>query len=212
MRIYDVKWKSHSAGPSPKNNERIEVFLAGCKIASNGHPCKNCFNPGLWNPEHVMVEDTAKNIAENIYTHAYHKYITFVGGEPLDQIDELAEVCKLLKEYGFHILVFTHYEMEEVVLMKHGMSLLNNIDILIDGKYDESERIFDDVNFRDGFRNSVGSGNQVIWDLNNHVGDTIGYGMPARDLVGLYLTKNDELKFITKDSNSSEKFVRIEVA
>ena len=39
IRLFDISWKCKTAGPSPINNERIEVFLLGCKKAAIGHPC-----------------------------------------------------------------------------------------------------------------------------------------------------------------------------
>ena len=48
VKIYDVKWTSQNAGPSPDNNKRTEVFLFGCSKAANGNPCRECFNPMIW--------------------------------------------------------------------------------------------------------------------------------------------------------------------
>ena len=44
LLIRDLKWSVKTAGPSPFNNERTELFLLGCKKAMSGKPCKGCFN------------------------------------------------------------------------------------------------------------------------------------------------------------------------
>ena len=37
LRIFDIKWRTDTAGPSPNNNERIEVFVAKNLIPSKQH-------------------------------------------------------------------------------------------------------------------------------------------------------------------------------
>ena len=73
--------------------------------------------------------------------------------------------------------------------------LLDNIDILIDGKYVKEERIYID-DFEDGLYNAVGSGNQVIWDLKNK--QFCIEGVAAKDLAGIYVKPDNSLVFITK--------------
>ena len=115
MRIFNVKWTSRTAGPSPDDNRRTEIFLAGCKKAAKGHPCQGCFNQELWNKEHYVADASPEQVVNRIQKYAPNKYITFVGGEPLDQLDELIEVCRLLKRAGYHIIVITHYELHKLI-------------------------------------------------------------------------------------------------
>ncbi len=205
MKIYDIKWTSESAGPSPDSNKRTEVFLFGCKKALD-NPCEGCFNPTLWDNSACNKEYSPDNVVDTINKFAPNKFITFVGGEPLDQLSDLATVCRGLKKADFHIIVFTHYEL--VALKRRYKSnkdlhtLLNNIDILIDGEYDRNQRIYRD-NFGDGFFDAVGSGNQVIWDLSGGHSKIIE-GLAAKDLAGIYVTPRYELKYITK----SDKYVQ----
>lgn len=204
LRIFNVLWTSFSGGPSPIGNRRTEIFLAGCKMAFDGHPCKDCFNPGLWDKENYVAQNTPMEAYRNIVTYAPNKYITFVGGEPLDQIEPLARLCRYLHASDYHIIVFTHHTMDEVRSMEHGDELLSNIHVLVDGKYDESERIYRD-NFGDGFTDAVGSGNQVIWDC------TTGEGIAARDLAGIYVCPDYSLRYITKGDVQFEHAERIAV-
>ena len=199
IKIYNVLWTSTSGGPSPLGNKRTEIFLSGCKMAHEGHPCKDCFNPGLWDASDFVAECTPEEAFENITTFAPNKYITFVGGEPLDQIEPLSKLCALLKADGYHIIVFTHYTMLNVLSMKHGKSLLNNIHILIDGKYDESQRIYRDK-FGDGLTDAIGSANQVVWDCD---AEEIT-GITAGELAGIYVCPDYSLRYITKDDAVKE--------
>lgn len=209
LKIFDVKWTSFTAGPSPDDNKRTELFLMGCEMAASGHPCKNCFNQRLWKSPEGATERTPKEVAENIKRFAPNKFLTIVGGEPLDQLRGLAELCELLTEDGFHIIVFTHYEMETIALLaangsEEHQKLLSNVDILVDGQYDESQRIYDE-SAEDGFHDAIGSGNQVVWDLREwrQSGKTKEIdGIKAGDLVGLYVTPDYSLRYITKSEEA----------
>ena len=198
LKIYNVFWTSESGGPSPLGNKRTEIFLSGCRMAAEGHPCKDCFNPGLWDASQFVAEVTPEEAFQNISRFAHNKYITFVGGEPLDQIEPLSKLCALLKADGYHIIVFTHYTMLNVLSMEHGESLINNINILIDGKYNEAERIYRE-GFGDGFTDAIGSGNQIIWDCDS---DTLE-GIAARNLVGIYVCPDYSLRYITKEDDAA---------
>jgi len=205
VKIYDVKWTSQNAGPSPDNNKRTEVFLFGCSKAANGNPCRDCFNPMIWKVPNNVKEYSTNDVVETITKFAPNKYITFVGGEPLDQAEDLAKVCHGLKEKGFHIIVFTHYTLDKLLNSKFIFidNLLKNIDILIDGEYVKDKHIYND-NAGDGFHDAIGSSNQIIWDYNYTNVNHCNYvqGLPASDLAGIYVSPNFELKYITKEECS----------
>ena len=211
MRIFNVKWTSLSAGPSQDNNRRTEVFLAGCRMAMKGSPCRGCFNPAIWNPNHCVADVTPVDAAGNIIIHAPNRYVTFVGGEPLDQIHELSETCRILKNQGYHICVITHYELNEIIggiIVPHDdcMRLLENMDILIDGRYDENLRIWDEEKAGDGLHDVVGSGNQVIWDVRewNRNRSKAIEGYQAGKLAGIALNRNDDLVYVTMSNDISD--------
>lgn len=203
MKIFNVKWTSTSAGPSPYHNERTEVFLAGCRIAEEGHPCKGCFNQELWSSKHFVADETPEAAANKIMRFAPNKYVTFVGGEPLDQLDDLIRTCEILKDNGYHIIVITHYELKERIAHDwFAMDrLVDAIDILIDGAYNEKQRIWDEDKSDDGVHTVIGSGNQIVWDLHDtSPSKSILTGYKAVYLLQLTLTDNNELHCITTDS------------
>ncbi len=207
MRIFNAKWTSTSAGPSPDNNKRTEVFLAGCKMAMDGHPCKGCFNPKLWDHRHCVADVGAYEVAKQIERFAPNRYITFVGGEPLDQAKELITACAWLKP-EYHIIVITHYMLEEII--EHGwQDLLVYIDILIDGKYDETQRIWDEDKAGDGLHDVVGSGNQTIWDVRYARQHNVPYyeGILASDALGLFLTDSWDLHWVKRDESAATQIL-----
>ena len=206
IKIYNVKWTSYDAGPSPDNNRRTELFLSGCNKASKGNPCPGCFNPDLFDPNRYVAKVSAEEAYENIIKNSPNKFITIVGGEPLDQIEPLTALCKLLKEDGYHIIVFTHYVLKDVMKMNIGADFLSSIDILIDGEFKFEEKIQNQNEYEDGFHNVVGSGNQVIWDIQdtNFYHKKFYTGYYSRDLVGLFLNNNHSLTYITYDEDRME--------
>lgn len=184
--LRDVRWSVTTAGPSPDNNKRTELFLLGCKKAINGNPCKGCFNSSTWNNSKAIISHNPIKMAEHINNNAPNKYITIGGGEPTDQIDNLITLCKELKEkYNFHIMVYTwrdlkkalinDYENVEINSSKYEKlsdainELIKYIDVIVDGQYIEEERMWDGEK-KDGFLSSIGSGNQRIWATNSMIG------------------------------------------
>ena len=204
LKIFNAKWTSRSAGPSLDDNKRTEIFLAGCKKACEGNPCADCFNSELWFAENNVAEVTPQEALEQIVKYAPNKYITFVGGEPLDQLEPLARLCTLLKSIGYHIIVITHHMLGEIISWRKqtaaAKELLDSVDVIIDGEYDKSCRIWDENKVGDGLHDVIGSGNQKVYDLryfrDTGMSDNWAY---AGDLEGLYMNINQHLTFVIKD-------------
>lgn len=172
LRIYNVKWTSYSAGPSNDNNRRTEIFLAGCQKACDGNPCPGCFNQELWDKNNYCAEVTPKEAYEHIKKYAKNKFITFVGGEPLDQIEPLTILIELLAKDGYDVILITHYLWEDIlhnnIFDNNYWGLVEYCSIIIDGEYDETQRIWDESKAGDGLHDVIGSGNQRIIDLKRY--------------------------------------------
>ena len=203
LKVFDITLRSYTAGPSPDNNSRTEVFLLGCKKAMEGDGCPGCFNSTTWDISKAQWAYDPVELAAELNEIAPNKYITIGGGEPTDQIDDLIILCRELKKYDFHILVYTWRDLckarKEYTLPdmsdnnnKYPIAsfkineLLQYIDILIDGEYDATERLYKDE-ATDGFYGSVGSGNQKVWDVPNM---DFRY---MRDINGLKINKYNYL-------------------
>lgn len=198
MRIFDINWITQTAGPSPDNNKRIELFLKGCSRAEQGNPCPGCFNPDLWDSS-AEKEHTPESVAGQIARHAPNKYITIGGGEPTDQLGELIKLCRELKKRDFHIMVITYKELLEH--LQELNPLLEYIDILVDGPYTPKEHIYV-PDMIDGFYGTIGSGNQIVWDVNRNK------GYESRKLAGLILERSNKLTYMVKENSKSIKLER----
>lgn len=212
LKLFDINWKCHTAGPSPiNNNERVEIFLLGCKKAAIGHACPGCFNSITWDSSKSEFSWDPIELADKIADYTSNRYITIGGGEPTDQIKNLLLFCKRLKERGFHILLYTWKELcidnnnnNKQYTFKQNIfdynylndtyrltELMKYIDIVIDGEFKQEEKLY--INdYNDGLYGSVGSGNQGIYDTKNNK------KVYMRDLKGIQLDTNNNLKYIYK--------------
>ena len=214
LRIWNIDWEVDTAGPSPNMNNRVELFLKGCNKASN-NPCKGCFNDMIWDKSAETLHDP-KTVAVQINKCAPNKYISISGGEPLDQIDGLIELCSELKKFDFHILVYTHYELKTLLknnLDNKVLKLLDNVDILVDGPYVEKLNIYD-LSKDDGLHNSVGSSNQIVWDVKyyNDNDNSQLTGIKAEYLNMLSLTIENDLVYGVKNLKIPDETILIERA
>lgn len=222
LRIFDIKWRTDTAGPSPNNNERIEVFLLGCNKAMQGNACKGCFNSITWDKSKAEWSWDPIEVADMINEGCdpNNKYITIGGGEPTDQIDMLIPFAKRLKEHGFHIMMYTWRDLKHELnlIFNHHMTayygtssiekldfaekmweLTHHLDIIVDGEYKQEERLYQQE-LGDGMLSSIGSGNQRVWDIKAmNEGDVAISRYAMRDLAGLYIKPDtNDLVYVTK--------------
>ena len=117
---------------------RFTIFTQGCP-----HNCKGCHNPETHDFNGGRLADVDK-IYDKIISNPLVKGVTFSGGEPFCQPEPLAYIAKKLKDKGFHIMSYSGYTFEELleksVSNKHIADLLNNLDILVDGRFILAER------------------------------------------------------------------------
>ena len=144
----------HSYSVSRVNGpgKRFVLWTQGC---SKG--CKNCYNPNTWKFEgKEMSPERILELIENFEVDG----ITLTGGDPLEQEDILILLEGLYKlNLPKGIILFSGYTFDEI----NKCSLrdcFNYIDILIDGKFEESLKI------TNGLR---GSSNQNVISFSNKI-------------------------------------------
>lgn len=132
---------------------RKVIFTQGCR-----HNCKGCFNPETHSFDGGELYDCNEVILSTIKDPLI-KGVTFSGGDPMEQALSCAYIAKALKNRGLNIWSFTGYRFEELINSdKEGVKeFLEYIDILVDGKFEESLQI-------EGLR-FKGSSNQRIIDV-----------------------------------------------
>ncbi|MEO2603569.1 anaerobic ribonucleoside-triphosphate reductase activating protein [Clostridium butyricum] len=151
IRLSGIAYESLVNGPGI----RRVFFSQGCK-----HNCKGCFNPDT----HDFNGGENRNmdeLIESVLDNPMIKGVTFSGGDPLEQAEKFAYMAKAFKNNNLNVWCYTGYTYEYIREHKdenNGWNeLLNNIDVLVDGKFEE-ENIQEGLKFR-------GSTNQRIIDI-----------------------------------------------
>lgn len=137
------------------NGIRTSIFVTGCT-----HKCFNCFNEEYQNPQAGSVwtdKETAEVIA--YVSDPNVAGLTLLGGEPFQNVDGLLPVVTKVRETVPHkdIWAYSGYTWDEIVACPSKRALLEQCDILVDGKFVDALR---DPSLR--FR---GSKNQRIIDV-----------------------------------------------
>ena len=147
LRRYDI-----SNGP----NIRATLFVSGCT-----HNCKGCFNKDY---QDFNYGKERTSITETLFLcyakDPKVKGINILGGEPLQQTmdNSLADLLAKIKENtNKPIWLWTGYKLEDVINNTKVMNILQYVDVLIDGKFEEDKK---DLNLM--YR---GSANQRIINL-----------------------------------------------
>lgn len=134
---------------------RRVLFAQICK-----HNCKGCFNPDTHSENGGRLVDMDE-IIKDINSNTMLSGVTFSGGDPFEQADKFAYIAKGVAKPGFDIWSYTGYTYEYIVANKEKHKgweeLLNNIDVLVDGKFEEDKK--------DPLRKYRGSSNQRIIDV-----------------------------------------------
>ena len=114
---------------------RLTVFAQGCP-----HHCPGCHNPETWSfatGTDMAVEDIVAVAQRNPLCRG----VTFSGGEPFAQAEGFAQLARLLKARGYEVAAYTGYTFEQLLTGTPAQrTLLENIDILIDGPFLLEER------------------------------------------------------------------------
>ena len=130
---------------------RSVVFVSGCN--HNCRKCQNEFMKDFNYGDTTSVQDVLERIKRNM---PIIKGVTFSGGEPFESAAALSKLSEQLKELGLNIWCYSGYTFEEIVESKDSdkLNLLGLIDVLIDGKFDETLKV--------GASKYTGSSNQRI--------------------------------------------------
>lgn len=114
--------------------------------------------------------------------------ITLSGGDPLFQIEASLEIAKHCKQNNLNVWCYTGYTFEQLLEMSkedgYLSKLLQYIDVLVDGKFEQSLKSFD-LFFR-------GSSNQRILDAQKSMKQQKAIKIPEFDEQQ---QKDQEFKF-----------------
>ena len=139
---------------------RFAIWVQGCSIH-----CKGCANSHMWD----FNGGTSYPVEEVINLIKLYKKeidgITWLGGEPLEQIEAVTQISKAVQDLGLSVILFTGYEFKNLIDKNEVQNLIKFGDILIDGKYDKDQQDFS--------RAWIGSKNQTYHFLTDRYNESV---------------------------------------
>lgn len=116
---------------------RSVIFVSGCNHNCCG--CQNDFMKDFNYGDVTSIDTVLKRIKRNM---PIIKGVTFSGGEPFESAMALSKLSEEIKALGLNIWCYSGYTFEEIKDSKDSdkLKLLDFIDVLIDGKFNETLR------------------------------------------------------------------------
>ena len=119
----------------------VSLWVQGCP-----HHCKGCHNPEQWDfngGNEIDIDILINEILIAIEANGIQRNFSILGGEPMAQrnISNTLYILEQIKKHFPNIktYVWTGYTIEELLSL-YDKEILQNIDILIDGRFVLAER------------------------------------------------------------------------
>lgn len=112
------------------------IWTQGCKLK-----CKGCWNEDMHDFNggfEVTIEDLIEQIKDAVSRYSVDN-VTILGGEPLEQLEELLLLMQNIKSINIGIILYTGYEKREIE-SSDKIKIMKYPDILISGRYIEEKR------------------------------------------------------------------------
>lgn len=130
--------KKHDVANGP--GIRVSLFVSGCE-----HYCKGCFNSEAWDFSYGKPFDAEaeKELFEAL-EKPYIKGFSLLGGEPFHPKNRptlavlLEKIKKAFPEKD--VWCYTGYVLDEIIGDETARLMLDNIDILVDGRFVEEKK------------------------------------------------------------------------
>lgn len=145
FNIAHIEPLSHIYGPG----ERFVVWFQGCELA-----CKGCWNREMWSFKSNQLIHREQLLEDILHTTSING-VTFLGGEPLQQSNNLWWLLRQIRKHSnLTLFLFTGYEESELRRDNHFSKIHQLCDIAAVGRYQVDERNMN--------QQWVGSDNQII--------------------------------------------------
>lgn len=136
--------------------ERFAVWVQGCSLG-----CPGCCNPELFERGRgrvVAIDEVIEQVLDAARVHAIEG-LTVLGGEPLEQLPALIDLCTRVQQAGLGVIVFTGFTLAQASDLPGFAELWRVIDTLIDGRFVAREP---EPAVQQGGRRFIGSRNQGL--------------------------------------------------
>ena len=201
LRVFNIIKNTKVEGPG----NRYCIWVQGCS-----RHCKGCQAVHTWSHDKGELYDV-DDIVEDIFKAAYNSHserseesliegVTFLGGEPFEQVEALGIIAERVKEKGLSVLCFTGGKLEELRENSVNKKLLDNTDLLIDGEFIEE--------LTDYSRPWCGSSNQRYHFLTDRYNEEIF--TKYKNKVEVNISKNGQI-FMNGMGNFDEILQKIDL-
>lgn len=131
LRVHAVEPRSRANGPGA----RFVVWVQGCTLG-----CPGCFNPTTHDATGGTECEVGELAAELADTTGIEG-LSLSGGEPLQQPEAAAALLAAARGLGLSTLAFSGYTLAEIRALAGGPAVLDQLDVLVDGRYVAGERL-----------------------------------------------------------------------
>ncbi|MDN4106694.1 4Fe-4S single cluster domain-containing protein [Paenibacillus polymyxa] len=128
MRIHSFTPSTYVNGPG----KRAMIHFQGCTLK-----CPGCFNTNTHSNDQgkeMSLDEVLSLLPSDI------DGVTISGGEPFLQPSSLLQLVQALRQMCLSIVVFTGFYREEILKINYGPHILDFIDVLIDGRFNEAKK------------------------------------------------------------------------
>lgn len=130
LRVAQIVPDTEAEGPG----RRFAVWVQGCSLR-----CPGCCNPEMFAADRGGELVTPEALAARALATPGVEGVSVLGGEPFEQAAGVAELCRLVRESGRSVMVYSGYTLAELRGRPDAAALLAQVDLLVDGRY-ERER------------------------------------------------------------------------
>ena len=128
LRVATIVDDTEAEGPG----HRFALWVQGCPIR-----CAGCCNPEMFD-ERAGTPTAIDELEARLARATGVEGVTFLGGEPFAQAAGLGELARRARRRGLTVMVFSGYTLEALRARPDAAPLLAEIDLLVDGPYDQA--------------------------------------------------------------------------
>lgn len=133
LRVATIVDSTEAEGPGP----RLALWVQGCTIR-----CPGCCNPEMFT-QRGGTEMTIDEALARFDRAGNNEGVSILGGEPFEQAAGVAAFARGIRERGKTVMVYSGYTIDELraqaVTNPAVTELLDTIDLLVDGRYDQTK-------------------------------------------------------------------------
>jgi anaerobic ribonucleoside-triphosphate reductase activating protein len=134
LRVAQKVKDTEAEGPG----KRFAVWVQGCSIR-----CPGCCNPEMFTHGRGGVVVSPEALAAEVLATPGLEGLSVLGGEPFEQPEGVAELCRLVKAGGRTVMLYSGYTLAELRAQATARPAISealaHCDLLLDGRYDATK-------------------------------------------------------------------------